>query len=124
MTKNVFGKLFGDKGYLSKALSELLFQDGIQLITKLKKNMKNILMPIREKILLRHRAIIETVDYELNNISQIEHIRHRSEINFFVNMISGLVVYQFKPKKPSLNIIEDFDQFQQSKQNSLFLSCA
>lgn len=74
LTKDVYGKLFGAKGYLSKALSDLLFQDGIQLITKIKKNMKNILMPMRDKILLRHKAIIETVNDELKNISQIEHM--------------------------------------------------
>jgi hypothetical protein len=124
MTKNVFGKLFGDKGYLSQALSELLFQDGIQLVTKLKKNMKNILMPLRDKILLRHRAIIETVNDELKNISQIEHTRHRSEINFFINLVSGLIAYQLKPKKPSLNITEQFNQNQKSNGNHLFLNCA
>ena len=55
-----------------KTLCDLLFQDGIQLITKIKKNMKNTLIPIRDKILLRHRAIVETVNDELKNISQID----------------------------------------------------
>ena len=124
LTKNVYGKLFGDKGYLSKALSDLLFQDGIQLITKIKKNMKNTLIPIRDKILLRHRAIIETVNDELKNISQIEHTRHRSEFGFFVNLVSGLIAYQLKPKKPSLNITEDLDFDQKTESYPLFLNCA
>ncbi len=124
LTKNVFGKLFGDKGYLSKALSDLLFQDGIQLITKIKKNMKNTLIPIRDKILLRHRAIIETVNDELKNISQIEHTRHRSEFGFFINLVSGLIAYQLKPKKPSLNITEDLHFDQKTESYPLFLDCA
>lgn len=124
LTKNVYGKLFGDKGYLSKALCDLLFQDGIQLITKIKKNMKNTLIPIRDKILLRHRAIIETVNDELKNISQIEHTRHRSEYSFFINIVSGLIAYQLKPKKPSLNITEDIDFDQNTDSHPLFLLCA
>ncbi|RMG78671.1 MAG: IS982 family transposase, partial [Bacteroidetes bacterium] len=61
MTKDIFGKLFGDRGYISKALSELLFQDGIQLITKVRKNMKVQNLSSEDQILLRHRAVIESV---------------------------------------------------------------
>lgn len=100
----VFGKLFGDKGYISKDLFEQLFVDGIHLITKLRKNMKNSLMHTYDKLLLRKRALIETVNDQLKNICQVEHTRHRSFENFMTNMISGLVAYSFLPKKPSLNI--------------------
>jgi hypothetical protein len=100
----IFGKLFGDKGYLSKSLFEDLFIDGIHLITKIRKNMKNSLMHIHDKILLKKRALIESVNDELKNICQIEHTRHRSFENFITNMISGLIAYSFLPKKPSLNI--------------------
>jgi len=92
MTKEVFGKLFGDKGYISKALSELLFQDGIQLITKVRKNMKKQNLSDVDAILLRKR------------ICKIEHTRHRSVKGFLVNIIAALVAYCFFPKKPSLNI--------------------
>ena len=102
--KKIFGKLFGDKGYISKDLFEKLFVDGIHLITKIKKNMKNSLMHIHDKILLKKRAIIESVNDELKNICQIEHTRHRSMTNFLTNLISGLIAYSFLPKKPSLNI--------------------
>jgi hypothetical protein len=66
--------------------------------------MKNKLLPLFDKILLRKRSIIESVNDQLNNISQIEHSRHRSPVNFFVNLIAGLVAYTFREKKPSLNI--------------------
>lgn len=104
LTKNIFGKLFGDKGYLSKALFDTLFKDGIQLYTKVKKNMKNHLMSLKDKILLRKRAIIETVNDELKNLCQLEHSRHRSLNGFLFNIISTLTAYSYFPKKPSLNI--------------------
>lgn len=104
MTKEVFGKLFGDKGYISKALAELLFQDGIQLITKVRKNMKKQNLSDVDAILLRKRALIESVNDELKNICKIEHTRHRSVKGFLVNLIAGLTAYCFFPKKPSLNI--------------------
>lgn len=102
--KKVFGKLFGDKGYLSQTLFEQLFIDGIHLITKIRKNMKNSLMQIKDKIILRKRALIETVNDELKNMCQVEHTRHRGFNNFITNLLSGLIAYSFFPKKPSLNI--------------------
>lgn len=104
MIKEVFGKLFGDKGYISKALAELLFQDGIQLITKVRKNMKEQNLSDIDAILLRKRALVESVNDELKNICKIEHTRHRSVKGFLVNLIAGLTAYCFFPKKPSLNI--------------------
>ncbi len=99
---NIFGKLFADKGYIGQKLFEQLFIDGIQLITGLKRNMKNSLMSISDKILLRKRSIIETINDELKNICQIEHSRHRSFSNFLSNLISGLIAYSFLPKKPRI----------------------
>jgi len=107
LTKEMFGKVFADRGYLSAPLFEKLYSNGIQLITKLKKNMKNKLMDMTDKILLRKRAIIECVNDFLKNICQIEHSRHRSVANFIVNIISGLVAYSFLPKKPALNIFQE-----------------
>ncbi len=100
----IFGKLIADKGYISKSLFEQLFIDGIHLITKIRKNMKNSLMHMHDKILLKKRALIETVNDELKNICQVEHTRHRSFANFIANLISGLIAYHFLPKKPSLNL--------------------
>jgi hypothetical protein len=66
--------------------------------------MKNRLMALSDKLLLRKRAIIETINDQLKNISQIEHTRHRSPINFLVNLVSGLIAYTHQPKKPSLRL--------------------
>jgi Transposase DDE domain len=102
MTKNLLGKLFGDKGYISKKLSEQLFQRGLRLITNVRSNMKNSLIPLTDKLLLRKRFIIETINDQLKNISQIEHTRHRSPTNFLVNLFAGLVAYCLQPKKPAI----------------------
>lgn len=104
LVQKLFGKVFGDKGYVSQPLQELLLKTlGVQLITKLKKNAKSCLpMTLTDRILLRRRAIIESVIDQLKNISQIEHSRHRSVTNFLVNLMCGLIAYAHQPKKPSL----------------------
>jgi hypothetical protein len=104
LVKGLFGKLFGDKGYVSRPLFETLYDEGVQLVTRLKRGMKNRLMPLLDKIMLRKRAIIESVNDQLKNISQIEHSRHRSVANCFVNLLGGLIAYTWREKKPSLNI--------------------
>lgn len=106
LTKGIIGKIFGDKGYISSKLKEELLSKGIELITKVKKNMKEKFLPILDKILLRKRAVIESVNDELKNTCQIEHSRHRSHHNFLVNLFSGLVAYSFKPHKPSINFLK------------------
>lgn len=98
----IYGKLFADKGYIGQRLFDQLFVDGIHLITGLKRNMKNSLMSMNDKLLLRKRAIIETINDELKNICQVEHSRHRCFGNFLTNLISGLLAYSFLPKKPSI----------------------
>jgi hypothetical protein len=102
MTKEIFGKLFGDKGYISKALSDLLFGNDIQLITQVRRNMKKKALSNEEKILLRKRSVIETVNDELKNICQIEHTRHRSISGFLLNVMGAIAAYSFFPKKPSI----------------------
>ena len=100
----MWGKLIGDRGYISSSLFKELFEKNIQLITKIRNNMKNKLMDIQDKFLLRKRAIIETINDQLKNISQIEHSRHRSPANFLINLLSGLIAYCQQKKKPSLKI--------------------
>jgi hypothetical protein len=101
----LFGTLFGDKGYLSQPLAEqLLVTQGLRLITKLRKKMHNRLLLLSDKLLLRKRAIIETINDQLKNVCQIEHSRHRSPINFLVHLIAGLIAYCQQPKKPSLRL--------------------
>jgi len=100
----VSGKLYGDKGYISKELSEILFCDGVHLVTRLRNNMKGGEIPLKDRIMLRKRAVIECVNDELKNICQIEHTRHRSFTNFITNLIAGLLAYSFLPKKPSIKV--------------------
>ncbi len=104
ITRDLIGKLVGDKGYVSQTLFEKLMARGLKLITKLRKNMKNRFVEMEDKILLRKRALIETVNDQLKNISNIEHSRHRSLWNFLGNLASGLIAYTWKEKKPSLNL--------------------
>ena len=105
--KNIFGKLFADKGYISEKLTQILFIEGIQLITGIRNNMRNSLMSMHDKIMLRKRSIIETVNDELKNLCHLEHSRHRSVVNFLVNIIGSLIAYSFFPKKPSIKYSTD-----------------
>ena len=105
----IYGKLVGDKGYIGRNLFERLFVDGIQLITKLKRNMKGALISLSDKLLLRKRVIIETVNDELKNIAQVEHSRHRSFDNFIVNLLGAIAAYCCFPKKPCINVTRTLD---------------
>jgi hypothetical protein len=105
LVRRLFGRLFGDKGYISAPLAEqLLLAHGLRLITKLRKNMRNRLLPLADHLLLRKRALIETIIDQLKNVCQIEHSRHRSPYNFLVHLLSGLIAYCHQPKKPSLGL--------------------
>jgi hypothetical protein len=104
LSKGLVGKLFGDRGYIWQKLQEVLRQQNLQLVTKIRKNRKNRLLSVFDQILLRKRALIETINDQLKNICQIEHTRHRSTANFCVNVVAALIAYTFKEKLPSLNI--------------------
>ena len=104
MASNLFGKLFGDKGYVSKKLSAELLEKGVSLITSTKKNMKPQVMSLFDKLALKKRPIIESVNNQLKNVFHIEHTRHRSPINGLSHMFSALIAYCFNPNKPSASI--------------------
>ncbi|MDN5248348.1 MAG: IS982 family transposase [Wolbachia endosymbiont of Tyrophagus putrescentiae] len=104
LTEKLTGLLFGDKGYISKDLFHKLFDRGLKLVTNIKKSMKNALISLKEKVLLRKRSIIETVFNSLKNKFEIEHTRHRSPINFLVHIFSVLVSYCFMKKKPKISM--------------------
>ena len=114
--KKIFGSLYADKGYISKELTTLLFDQGLHLVTGLKNNMKNVLMTMKDKILLRKRAVIETINDQLKNICQAEHSRHRSFGNFITNLVASLIAYSFKEKKPAIK----FETTQKKQQLALF----
>ena len=107
LTKNLFGKIFGDKGYISQKLWLELWSNGLKLITPFKKNMRNKLLSLEEKLMLRKRSLIETVNDQLKNISQLAHSRHRSVTNFMVNVVAAIIAYTWQPKKPSLRFDEN-----------------
>lgn len=105
LLQSLFGKVFADRGYVSQALAQKLLQEkGIEFFAKPKRNMKNRLMRLHDKLLSRKRSIVETIIDQLKNISQIEHSRHRSPVNFCVNLLCGLIAYCHQPKKPSLSL--------------------
>jgi len=116
LTKKLFGKLFGDKGYISASLFETLFNNGVHLVTGMRNNMKNRLMSLYDKIMLRKRSVIETINDELKNICEVEHSRHRAVHNFVMNLISALAAYCFFDKKPAIQ----FDMEQSTGQIVLF----
>ena len=104
MTRDLIGKLFGDRGYISQKLFEELYKRGLELVTKSKKKMKNRLVKLIHKILLRKRAVIESVNDHLKNMCQIEHSRHRSGFNFLVNLMAGLAAYTYLPCLKNLRL--------------------
>ena len=107
LAEGLWGKLFGDRGYLGQELFERLRHTGVQLITKLKRNMKNKLMPLWDKLLLRKRALIESVGEQLKHVCQIAHTRHRSVYNAFVHTSAALVAYTWQERKPSLHLTQE-----------------
>lgn len=106
LSRGIIGKLFGDKGYISVEIAKRLFERGLKLFTTLRNKMKNKLIEIKDKILLRKRVLVETVNDQLKNISQLEHTRHRSVANFFVNALAAIAAYVRQPKKPRINLEE------------------
>ena len=104
MARGLWGHLYGDRGYISKALHDALLAKGLKLTTLIRRNMKPRLMRLWDRLMLRKRFLIETVNDQLNNVSQIEHSRHRRLSGFLVNVVGALIAYTYPPKKPSLNL--------------------
>jgi len=103
LAERLWGRLCVDNGYLSQSLTrELLQTRHLRLVTPLKRNMANRLLLLHDNILLRRRALVETVFDQLKHLVQIEHTRHRSVTNFAVNLVAGLIAYCHQPNKPSL----------------------
>ena len=111
MVKGITGKLIGDKGYISKKLSAELFEQKVTLITKIKKNMKNILMDTTDKMMLMRRSFIETIFSSMKSLNTLIHSRHRSPINAFSHLFAGLINYQIRTDKPSLDQLVKLDSY-------------
>lgn len=106
MCEGNYGLLFGDKGYISSKLFKELYEHGLKLITKIKSNMKNILMDLREKFLLKKRGVIECAIQYFKETCQIQHTRHRSSSNYLVNLMAGLAAYCIFAPKASMDLNE------------------
>lgn len=104
LIKGLTGHLYSEKGYLSQALCDELKDEEITLITNVRRNIKAKFLSFWDKNMLRTRFLIDTVNNQLKNISQIEHSRHRSIVGFLLEVVSGLIGYTFQPKKPSLGL--------------------
>lgn len=105
MMKGIKAKLIGDKGYLSQSLFDDLFKNGSTLITKLKRNMKNKLMPLQDKLMLLKRSFVESIFSSIKACCSFVHHRHRSVLGGFSHIISGLISYQIRDDKPSLSFL-------------------
>lgn len=101
LLKNLKGLVAGDKGYLSKEKSDSLAKQGLKLVTRVRKNMKEKVLTLFEKFFLSKRGIVDTVTEQLKSICQIEHTRHRSPFNFISNLVAALAAYVLRPRKPS-----------------------
>ncbi|RYE12575.1 MAG: IS982 family transposase [Rickettsiales bacterium] len=101
--KDLKGKCYGDKGYISRDMFMRLYQKGLAIITAIRKDMKNCLMPLLDKLLLRKRFIIETVFGYIKEQFNLKPNKHRSPVNFFVSLLAALIAYQLKPSKPSIS---------------------
>jgi IS5 family transposase len=100
MAEGLWGKLFADKGYISEKLTSKLLEQGLLLITRLKKNMKNKLLLLQDKLLLYKRTIVETIFGRLKQFQKLWHSRHRSVFNAFCHLMACLISYQLSPNKP------------------------
>ena len=100
----VFGKLYADKGYISQDLRQTLKTEGVDLIYKVRKNMTPEVLSDFDALMLKKPMLIETVIGQLKSQTQLEHTRHRSFKNFQVNIISALIAYTHRKKKPTLNL--------------------
>lgn len=109
IASNVFGKLYADKGYIGKEFARKMKDKGIDLVTRVRKNMKEVVHSQFDQALLRKRSLVETVFDELKNLCQIAHTRHRSPMNFAVNLMAGIVAYCLQPVKPRIAVWDSRD---------------
>ena len=104
LSKGLEGKIFGDKGYISKDLFHNLYNSGLRLFTGIRKDMKNYLLEHEDKLLMRKRVLIESVFNVLKNNMNLEHSRHRSPLNFLLHILACLTSYSIS-KIPSSSLM-------------------
>lgn len=104
LCKKFFGKVYGDKGYLSQKLFEEMLDLGVQIVTQLRSKMKPKIMPLADRLMLKKRSLIESVFHILKDMLHIDHSRHRSPQNFLINILAALTAYCFYPNKPTIRL--------------------
>ena len=111
LSKDLTGIIAGDKGYLGKKLKADLAEKNLNLVTKVRRNMKQQTLSAFEKFFLSKRGLVETVIGQLKSICHMQHTRHRSPTNFFVNLVGALAAYALKPNKPKINLSKNCVDF-------------
>ena len=109
IASGLFGKLYADKGYIGKEFAQKMKDFWLDVVTRVRKNMKKIAHSEFDRVLLRKRSLVEPVFNELKNLCQIEHTRHRSPSNFVVNLMAGIVAYCLQPVKPRIAVWDSRD---------------
>ena len=104
LAEGLFGKIFGDKGYLNQKLFKKMLKKGIQIVTQIRSNMKNKLMDYADRIILRKRSLVESVFHIFKDILNMDHTRHRSPTNFMTNLVAGLAAYCLSDRKPRMRM--------------------
>lgn len=99
LLQNLDGTCVGDKGYITK-LFDFFYENGLHLITKPKKNMKQTPVDLKFNALVNKRAVVESVFDILSSVCDIEHSRHRKPVNACVHILSALIAYQYFDQKP------------------------
>ena len=100
LLQGLMGKIFAHRGYLGKDFFETLWKEGIQIMTRIRKNMKNKLMPLWDRFYLDKRMTVESIFSSLKSCGTFEHSRHRNVLNAFCHIFCALIAYQLRPIKP------------------------
>ncbi len=105
ITQKITGKVFGDKAYICKELWFKLYSRNLRMITNIRKDMKNYLLELEDKAMLRKRSLIESVFNILKNRMNLEHTRHRSPVNFLVHILACVTSYAITKSRIKLDAL-------------------
>lgn len=100
LLKDLIAKIFGDRGYLGQKFFEELWKEGIHMVTRIRKNMKNKLMSLWDRFYLGKRMTVESIFSSIKSCGTFEHSRHRNVVNAFCHIFCALISYQLRPIKP------------------------
>lgn len=95
------GKIFADRGYVGQKFFDELWEKGIHIVTRIRKNMKNKLMSLWDRFYLGKRITLESILSSIKSCGTFEHSRHRNVVNAFVHILCALIAYQLRPIKPT-----------------------